>query len=110
VVNDASPNKDKAVAFLKWLTTKEQQVVLAQKTNNLPSNKEALSAISPILGEFSKGMDQSTHPNIWPLNEDPLVSEAFDRGIQSIIIGEKTPQQVAQDVQKVKDRQMNKGH
>ncbi len=106
VVNGGSPNKDKAVAFLKWLTAKEQQVVLAKETNNLPSNKEALKVISPILGEFAKGMDQSTHPNIWPLNEHPLVSEAFDRGLQSIIIGEKTPTQVANEVQKVKDRQM----
>ena len=110
VVNAGSPNKDKAIAFLKWLTAKEQQVVLAQETNNLPSNKEALSAISPILEEFAKGMDQSTHPNIWPLNEDPSVSEAFDKGIQDIIIGEKTPQQVAQDVQKVKDLQMAQGN
>ncbi len=109
VVNAGSPNKDKAIAFLKWLTAKEQQVVLARETNNLPSNKEALSLISPILGEFAQGMDQSTHPNIWPLNEAPEVSEAFDKGIQDIIIGEKTPQQVAQDVQKVKDRQTAKG-
>jgi len=109
VVNASSPNKDKAIAFLKWLTAKEQQTVLARETNNLPSNKEALSAISPILEDFAKGMDQSTHPNIWPLNEDPSVSEAFDKGIQDIIIGEKTPQQVADDVQKVKDLQMAKG-
>jgi ABC-type glycerol-3-phosphate transport system substrate-binding protein len=104
VVNAGSPNKDKAIAFLKWLTAKEQQAVLARETNNLPSNKEALSLISPILGEFAQGMNQSTHPNVWPLNEDPSVSEAFDKGIQDIIIGEKTPQQVAQDVQKAKDR------
>ena len=110
VVNAASPNKDKAIAFLKWLTAKDQQVILAQDTNNLPSNKEALSGISPILGDFAKGMDQSTHPNIWPLNEDPSVSEAFDRGIQAIIIGEKTPRQVAQDVQTAKDRQMARGN
>jgi len=110
VVNASSPNKDKAIAFLKWLTEKGQQVVLSQETNNLPSNKEALLVISPILGEFAKGMDQSTHPSIWPVNEDPLVSEAFDRGIQAIIIGEKTPQQVVEDVQSVKDRQMAKGH
>ena len=109
VVNASSPNKDKAIAFLKWLTAKEQQTVLARETNNLPSNKEALSAISPILEDFAKGMDQSTHPNIWPLNEDPSVREAFDKGIQDIIIGEKTPQQVADDVQKVKDLQMAKG-
>jgi ABC-type glycerol-3-phosphate transport system substrate-binding protein len=110
VVNGGSPNKDKAIAFLKWLTAKEQQVVLAQETYNLPSNKEAISVISPILEEFAKGMDESTHPNIWPINEDPSVSEAFDKGIQDIIIGEKTPQQVADDVQQVKDLQMSKGN
>lgn len=110
VVNAGSPNKDKAIAFLKWLTAKEQQAILAQDTNNLPSNKEALKAISPVLEQFAKGMDQSTHPTIWPLNEDPLVIEAFDKGIQAIIIGEKTPEQVAQDVQTVKDRQMARGN
>jgi raffinose/stachyose/melibiose transport system substrate-binding protein len=110
VVNASSPNKDKAIAFLKWMTAREQQVLLAQETNNLPSNKEALLGVSPILEEFAKGMDQSTHPNIWPLNEDPSVSEAFDKGIQDIIIGEKTPEQVAEDVQKVKDLQSSKGN
>jgi raffinose/stachyose/melibiose transport system substrate-binding protein len=109
VVNAGSPVKDKAIAFLKWLTAKEQQAVLARETNNLPSNKGALSVISPVLEEFAKGMDQSTHPTIWPVNEDPLVSEAFDKGIQAIIIGEKTPLQVARDVQKVKDRQNSRG-
>ena len=110
VVNAGSPNKDKAIAFLKWLTAKEQQVVLAHETYNLPSNKDALVGISPTLEEFAKGMEMSTHPNIWPLNEDPSVSEAFDKGIQDIIIGEKTPQQVAQDVQTVKDRQSPQGN
>ena len=109
MVNSTSPNKDKAIAFLKWLTAKDQQSVLARETKNLPSNKEALAVVSPILAEFAKGMDQSTHPNIWPLNEDPSVSEAFDKGIQDIIIGQKTPQQVANYVQEVKDRQMAKG-
>ncbi len=32
--------------------------------------------------------------------------EAFDKGIQSIIIGEKTPTEVAQDVEKQKREQM----
>jgi len=114
VVNATSPNKDKAIAFLKWLTAKQQQVLLAHQTNNLPSNKEALkeagSVVSPVLGKFSVGMDQATHPTIWPINEDPLVIEAFDKGIQAIIIGDKTPLQVARDVQTVKDRQLAKGN
>ena len=109
VVNAGSPHKDEAIAFLKWLTAKEQQVVLAKETNNLPSNKQALFGVSEILEEFAEGMGQSTHPNIWPLNEDPSVSEAFDKGIQDIMIGEKTPLQAAQDVQKVKDHRSSRG-
>ncbi len=109
VVNGQSPNKDKAIAFLKWLTAKDQQALLAKETNNLPANRESMAAIGPILEAFAKGMETSTHPTIWSINEDPLVVEAFDKGIQAIIIGEKTPLQVAQDVQTVKDRQTAKG-
>ncbi len=108
VVNALSPNKDKAVAFLKWLTATPQQAYLAEKTNNLPANREASVEIPRILGDFAKAMDNATHPSVWALNEDPLVVEAFDRGIQSIMIGEQSPEQVAAAVQKVKVRQMEK--
>ncbi|MBF0532032.1 MAG: extracellular solute-binding protein [Candidatus Omnitrophica bacterium] len=108
VVNNHSPNKEQAVAFLKWLTAKEQQTFLSQATLNLPANRAALSDIPPVLADFAKVMDQTTHPTIWPYNEHPLVTEALDRGLQSIVIGEKTPQQVAQEVQAVKVRVMAK--
>ncbi|MBF0618778.1 MAG: extracellular solute-binding protein [Candidatus Omnitrophica bacterium] len=108
VVNNTSRNKDKAVRFLQWLTAKEQQVFLSEKTLNLPANREAIRMIPPVLGDFAKAMDNMTHPTIWPVNEDPLVIEAFDKGLQAIIIGEKSPESVAQDVQAVKARQMAK--
>jgi raffinose/stachyose/melibiose transport system substrate-binding protein len=108
VVNNNSVNKDKAIAFLKWLTAREQQTYLAVATNNLPANREALSTIPKVLSDFAKIMDSTTHPMIWPLNEDPLVAEAFDKGIQAIMIGEATPEKVARDVQRVKARQMEK--
>jgi len=107
-VNNVSPNKTKAIAFLKWLTAKEQQTFLAEKTQNLPVNQNSLASIPPILAEFSSSMESTTHPAIWPLNEDALVLEAFDRGLQSIIIGEKTPEKVAAEVQKVKLRQLER--
>lgn len=109
VVNGGSVNKDKAIAFLQWLTAKEQQALLSKETNNLPANHEAMADIGPILEAFAKGMETSTHPTTWPLNEDPIVLEQFDKGIQAIIIGEKTPEEVAQAVQTVKERQMAKG-
>ncbi len=108
VVNNGSAKKDLAVKFLKWLSAKDQQAFLAIETKNLPANKEALASIPQVLSEFAQGMDNTTHPTIWKYNEDPLVIEAFDKGLQAIIIGEKTPQQVASKVQEVKVRQMKR--
>ena len=108
VVNGRSPRKDKAVAFLKWLTEKEQQEYLVLATNNLPSNREALAAVPDILEEFARGMDRATHPSVWKLNEDPLVTERFARGLQAIILGKKTPEQVAGEVQEIKEREMDR--
>lgn len=108
MVNARSENKEKAVEFLKWLTGGPQQAYLAEATNNLPANRESLSQISPILSKFAQSMEYTTHPNIWPVHEKSQVIETFDLGIQSIILGTKTPQQVAQEVRQVKEREMDK--
>ncbi|MEW6075998.1 MAG: extracellular solute-binding protein [Candidatus Omnitrophota bacterium] len=108
MVNARSNNKEAAVRFLQWLTDKEQQAYLAETTNNLPANKESLSKISEILNEFAQHMDNTTHPNVWGVSEFPAVIEALDKGIQSIIIGERTPEQVAANVQKIKAREQAK--
>ncbi len=108
LVNKQSLNKEEAIAFLKWLTAAEQQVFLARETQNLPVNKIALVNFPKVLNDFADSMEITTHSTNWAFNEDVLVMEAFDKGIQSIIIGEKTPLRVAQDVQKVKVRQLEK--
>lgn len=106
LVNAHSSRGEEAVKFLKWLTGKEQQAFLAEETNNLPANKNSVGKISPVLAQFSRDMDLSTHPSVWGVSEFSAVIEAFDKGIQSIIIGEKTPEQVAAQVQKVKEREL----
>ncbi len=108
MVNDRSKNKEGAVSFLKWLTDADQQAYLAEVTNNLPANKNSLNKIPDILSGFTKGMDSATHPNIWGVSEFSAVIEVMDRGMQSILLGEKTPEQVAQEVQKIKEREMAK--
>ena len=104
VVNAKSPRSEAAVKFLRWLTAAKQQAVLAEKTENLPSNKQSMSKISPLLASFADDMDNATHPNIYPVHEDPAVSEVFDKGIQSILIGEKKPSELAEEVQKAKEK------
>jgi len=108
MVNARSKNKEEAVKFLIWLTEQDQQAYLAKTTNNLPANKNSLSRIPEALAQFARGMDYATHPNLWGVSEFSLVIEAFDRGIQSIIIGEKTPEQVASEVQEIKERELAK--
>ena len=95
MVNARSKNKEEIVKFLKWFTDKDQQAYLAEETHNLPANQESLKKIPPILAEFAGNMDMTTHPNIWGVSEYPAVIEAFDKGIQSIIMGKETPEQIA---------------
>lgn len=108
VVNAKSPRREQAVRFLRWLTSDKVQAVLSEKTENLPSNKNALTKIPPILSQFADAMASATHPNVYPVHESPAVTEAFDKGIQSILIGEKTPEAVAEEVQKIKEKESKK--
>lgn len=103
MVNKNSKNKEEAIKFLKWMTAEPQQAFLAKETNNLPSNKNSLVDIPPILAQFADDMDTTTHPDVLPVNEYSQVIEFFDKGIQSIIIGEKTPEEVAKKVQEIKE-------
>ncbi|MFH1577719.1 MAG: extracellular solute-binding protein [Candidatus Omnitrophota bacterium] len=108
MVNARSNKIKQVVKFLEWLTDEDQQAYLAQETRNLPSNKNCLKQISPILSQFADDMELTTHPNTWGISEFPPVIEAWNKWIQSIIIGEKTPEEVAADVQKIKDRELAK--
>ena len=108
MVNGRSKNKEEAVKFLQWFTDKNQQAYLAEATNNLPANKESITKIPDILANFARAMESATHPNVWGVSEFSPVIEALDKGIQSIIIAEKTPEQIAFEVQKIKERELSK--
>jgi ABC-type glycerol-3-phosphate transport system substrate-binding protein len=108
MINARSQNKEEAVKFLRWLTEASQQAYLSEMTNNLPANKECLNKIPDSLAQFTEGMDNATHPTVWEVSESSVVIDVRDKGIQSIIIGEKTPEQVAAEVQKVKERELAK--
>lgn len=108
MVNAKSTNSEEAIRFLKWLTNVPQQVFLSEETKNLPSNKDSLGKISQILSHFADDMEIVVHPSQLPVSEFSSVVEAFDKGLQSIIIGEKTPEQIAEYVQAVKEREMKR--
>ena len=104
MVNPNSPYKEEAVEFLKWLTTKETQIILAKETNNLPSVDLEGEFVLPQLNEFLKNIESTTHPDIWPVNEDSRVIEEINRQMQKIVIGRATPETAAKKIQRVKER------
>jgi ABC-type glycerol-3-phosphate transport system substrate-binding protein len=108
MINARSSNKEKVVEFLKWFTAKEQQAYLSTETRNLPANKESIGEIPDVLADFVEGMDNVNHPNNLNVSEFPRVIESRSKGIQSIIIGEKSPEEVALEVQAVKIRELRK--
>jgi ABC-type glycerol-3-phosphate transport system substrate-binding protein len=108
MINARSTHKQEVVDFLKWLTAKDQQAYLSTQTRNLPANKESLGEIPQVLAQFVDDMDMVNHPNNLNVSEFPRVIEARSKGIQSIIIGEKTPEEVALEVQAVKIRELQK--
>jgi ABC-type glycerol-3-phosphate transport system substrate-binding protein len=103
-VNGNSQNKDKAVQFLKWLTEVPQAAFLLQETHNLPAVRGVEKGVPPILAQFNKMMEDAIHPSRFTANEEPRVVGEIGKKIQSILIGEKTPQQVAQELQAFKDK------
>jgi len=104
MIDANSPKKAQAVKFLKWLSAKEQQEFLAKETNNLPAIKGVSEKLPPILKGLLGTFGNLTHPDIWPRNEDSRVIEIMNRGLQQIVMGLKTPEEVAREIQKKKEK------
>ena len=105
MVNAKSPRRQDAVAFLQWLTAEDQQRLLLAATQNIPANQLAATQLAPALAAFADDMNAVIHPRLFRVQERSVVIEAFDKGIQSILIGEENPKQVAQAIQQVKQRE-----
>ncbi|MFH1791581.1 MAG: hypothetical protein ABH885_06340, partial [Candidatus Omnitrophota bacterium] len=84
------------------------QVFLAKETDNIPANKDCEGVLTGHVAQFADDMDNVIHPRLLPIEEFPLVTEAFDKGIQSIMIGESTPAEVAEHVEQVKQKELAK--
>jgi multiple sugar transport system substrate-binding protein len=96
-----SPNRDAAVAFVKWLTGNKQQWYYAKNSFNLPANREVPSPLlkqNPVIGDFAKAMTQ-VQPSLANGIPGP-VDTTLDAGLQRLLSGKDTPQNVAALLQK----------
>ena len=108
MVKAKTPNKEKVIAFLKWLTDQDQQKFLIKETNNLPSVKGCEESLPPTLQDLLPTFEELSYPDVWSQNEDSRVIEVMGSGLQQIVLGLKTPQEVAEEIQKKKERAMRR--
>lgn len=97
VVNKESKNTKEAVAFLKWLTEKDQQVLYSNESFNLPANKDCVdpTKLLPQTAEFAKQMDKIQYA---VPGYKGSINELYGKGIQMIIIGKKTPADIVKEM------------
>ena len=97
VASKDSKNAKETVAFLKWLTEKEQQVLYSNQSFNLPANKEAVdpTKLLPQTAEFAKQMDKIQYAIPGYKGN---ITELYGKGIQMIVIGKKTPADIVKEM------------
>ena len=99
-INAASKKKDAAGDFVEWLATPEAQEIYYEASGELPisSYKDmdlSDTIYSPVVDLLAEGSYTPLPNNIWP---NPSVYEALQVGVQGLLTGQKTIDQVLQDM------------
>lgn len=104
IVPAKAKNPAAAKLFLEFLVSEATQANIQPKygvpvRQDVPES--ALGAINPIDAQMFSSFKAQGTATIW--SPDPSVVTAAETGVQEIITGQKTPEEVAADVQKVAD-------
>jgi len=99
VVNAKGKNVDESLKYIKWLTEKDQEITFMEMVPLVPTNPAALdpSKVSPQLKTFA-GLIDKVYKAKNPM-KGPIV-ESFMKGVQSMLLKEKTVEQVLADLAK----------
>ncbi len=98
VVNPKSKFVDQSLQFVKWLTEKEQALIFMAEVPLVSPNPEVdASKMLPQLKMFAAGLEKLQ--KVVTSRTGP-VNEAFVKGVQSILLKEKTIEQVLNDADK----------
>lgn len=101
-VNAGSKNLKETVDFLEWITAAEQQGKYALESFNLPASSEVAKKVKMEggIGEFADDTGRII-PNVGLQGRPSAVDTTIIRGIQSIMLNQKTPQQVVDEINQV---------
>lgn len=101
-INANSKNKEAAKVFLQFLTTKEFGELFVKEFNMI-SAIPGISSENELLSELSKAVETSSTPYYWVINftgGDPTTKTVLETELQGMYLGEVTPEEVADKVQK----------
>ncbi|HYP73424.1 MAG TPA: extracellular solute-binding protein [Microbacterium sp.] len=99
-INAASEKKDAAADFVEWLATKDAQELYYEKSGLLPISEYASldltdTIYSEVVDLLADGSYATLPNNVWP---NPSVYEALQVGVQGLLTGQKTIDQVLQEM------------
>lgn len=99
VVNAKGKNVDETVKYIKWLTEKEQEQTFMEMVPLVPTNPAALdpAKVSPQLTTFA-GLIDKVYKARTPMKGP--IGEAFMKGVQGMLLKEKTVDNVLDDLDK----------
>jgi ABC-type glycerol-3-phosphate transport system substrate-binding protein len=99
IVNAKGKNVDESLKYIKWLTEKEQEATFMEMVPLIPANPAARdpAKISPQLNAFV-GLSDKVYKARNPMKG--VLVEGFMKGVQSILLKEKTVDQVIGDLEK----------
>jgi len=99
VVNAKGKQVDESLKYIKWLTEKEQEATFMEMVPLVPPNPAALdpAKISPQIKTFA-GLIDNVYKVTVPMKAP--IAEAFMKGVQSLLLKEKTVDQVLDDLDK----------
>jgi len=100
-VTAQSKHKAAAVKFLRWLTALPQQQRWARVPNGFPAVVKAQEMVSPNMQAFVVSM-KDINPALF-LEERAEVLETMNKGMQSLLIKESTPEKVLKQIQQKKE-------
>ena len=112
LVNNQSQNKDTAIDFLKFLTSRENGEKIVSQAGFLSPVAGALTPENsyPQLQDALKLIQQTSHFAIWlDTAAHAKVASAYLSGAQALLDGSKTPEQVMSAVKQASDQAKQEG-
>jgi multiple sugar transport system substrate-binding protein len=114
-VSTAAPNKEEALEWLKFVTSKENHTSAAP-TGNIPARYSALSSaemeeIYPWIGDFLQAMENCIPTPIVPLIPEggSIVSNIIAPAVSEFLAGTKSAKKALDDAAREADRLMRDG-